>query len=131
MTMSGTDQRVALVTGGSRGIGHRVVTRLAADGFDVAFCFRANREAADLVAKEVAEIGAAVLAEQVDVAEHAEVTRFVRRAERELGPIHAVVSCAGIVRDNPLVLLRDDDWQAVLRSNWTERSTCARRPSSA
>jgi 3-oxoacyl-[acyl-carrier protein] reductase len=115
--MSGTDRRVALVTGGSRGIGHRVVTRLAADGFDVAFCFRANREAADLVAKEAVDLGAAVLAEQVDVAERAEVARFVRRTESELGPIHAVVSCAGIVRDNPLVLMRDEDWSAVLRSN--------------
>ncbi|MEV4319178.1 3-oxoacyl-ACP reductase FabG [Actinocrispum sp. NPDC049592] len=117
MTMPDTGRKVALVTGGSRGIGHRVVTRLAADGYDVAFCFRANREAADIVAKEAAESGAAVLAEQVDVAEQAEVKRFVRQAEKELGPIHAVVSCAGIVSDNPLVMMRDEQWQSVLRSN--------------
>lgn len=115
--MSGTQRRVALVTGGSRGIGHQVVTRLAADGFDVAFCFRSNQDAADVVAKEATAAGANVLAEQVDVAERAEVTRFVRRTENELGPIHAVVSCAGIVRDNPLVLMRDEDWHSVLRSN--------------
>ncbi|GAB3892779.1 3-oxoacyl-[acyl-carrier-protein] reductase [Kibdelosporangium lantanae] len=110
-------RRVALVTGGSRGIGHEVVTRLAADGYDVAFCYRSNKEAADLVAKEAAVTGAAVLAEQVDVAERAEVTRFVRRTEKELGPIHAVVSCAGIVSDNPLALMRDDQWHDVMRSN--------------
>lgn len=110
-------RRVALVTGGSRGIGRHVVTRLAEDGFDVAFCYRSNREAAELVAKEAADKGAAVLAEQVDVAERAEVTKFVRRTENDLGPVHAVVSCAGITRDNPLVLLKDDDWQSVLRSN--------------
>jgi 3-oxoacyl-[acyl-carrier protein] reductase len=117
MTTVDDRRRVALVTGGSRGIGHRVVTRLAEDGYDVAFCFRANREAADQVAKEATAAGAAVLAEQVDVAEHAEVTRFVRRTENELGPIHAVVSCAGIVSDNPLVLMRDEQWHSVLRSN--------------
>jgi len=110
-------RRVALVTGGSRGIGHQVVTRLAADGYDVAFCYRSNKEAADLVAKEAGETGAAVLAEQVDVAERTEVTRFVRRTEKELGPIHAVVSCAGIVSDNPLALMRDDQWHDVMRSN--------------
>jgi 3-oxoacyl-[acyl-carrier protein] reductase len=110
-------RRVALVTGGSRGIGHQVVTRLAADGYDVAFCYRSNKEAADLVAKEAAETGAAVLAEQVDVAERTEVTRFVRRTEKELGPVHAVISCAGIVSDNPLALMRDDQWHDVMRSN--------------
>src|SRR5262249_46193250 len=71
--MPDTDRRVALVTGGSRGIGHRVVTRLAGDGFDVAFCYKSNQDAADLVAKEATAAGAAVLAEQVDVAERAEV----------------------------------------------------------
>jgi 3-oxoacyl-[acyl-carrier protein] reductase len=94
-----------------------VVTRLAADGYDVAFCFKTDREAAGLVAKQAGEAGAAVLAEQVDIAEHAEVSRFVRKTEHELGPIHAVVSCAGIVSDNPLVLMRDEQWSSVMRSN--------------
>lgn len=110
-------RQVALVTGGSRGIGHRVVTRLAQDGFDVAFCYQSNEEAAALVAKEAAEFGAAVHTARVDVADKREVDRFVKAAESELGPLSAAVSCAGIVRDNPLVLLKEDDWQAVLRVN--------------
>ncbi|MEV0677499.1 3-oxoacyl-ACP reductase FabG [Actinosynnema sp. NPDC050436] len=110
-------RRVALVTGGSRGIGHRVVTRLAHDGYDVAFCYQANKDAADVVAKEAEAAGAAVFTAQVDVAEKGEVDRFVKDTEKELGPLHAVVSCAGIVRDNPLVLLKEDDWQRVLRVN--------------
>ncbi|MEU4805221.1 3-oxoacyl-[acyl-carrier-protein] reductase [Actinosynnema sp. NPDC023587] len=110
-------RRVALVTGGSRGIGHRVVTRLAQDGYDVAFCYQANEDAAGVVAKEAAEAGAAVHVARVDVAEKREVDRFVKDAEKELGPLHAVVSCAGIVRDNPLVLLKEEDWQRVLRVN--------------
>jgi 3-oxoacyl-[acyl-carrier protein] reductase len=110
-------RRVALVTGGSRGIGRQVVARLARDGFDVAFCYQANADAAEVAAKEAQQAGAAVFTAQVDVAEKREVDRFVKDAEAELGPLHAVVSCAGIVRDNPLVLLKEDDWQRVLRVN--------------
>jgi len=110
-------RKVALVTGGSRGIGHRVVTRLARDGFDVAFCYQSNDEAANLVAKEAAELGAAVHTARVDVADKRAVDRFVKAAENELGPLSTAISCAGIVRDNPLVLLKEDDWQAVLRVN--------------
>ncbi|SDL37432.1 3-oxoacyl-[acyl-carrier-protein] reductase [Lentzea albidocapillata subsp. violacea] len=112
-----TARRVALVTGGSRGIGRAVVTRLAEDGWDVAFCYRSNDSAAELVAKEAAGSGASVLARQVDVAEYAESKRFVRDTEAELGPIHAVVTCAGIVKDNPLVLMSEKDWNSVLRVN--------------
>lgn len=110
-------RRVALVTGGSRGIGHKVVTRLAEDGYDVAFCYQSNVDAAAVVAKEAEAAGATVFTAQVDVSQRREVEVFVKTAEKELGGLHTVVSCAGIVRDNPLVLLKDDDWQAVLRVN--------------
>ncbi len=108
---------VALVTGGSRGIGRAVVTRLAADGYDVAFCYRSDHAAAEAVAKEAEAAGAAVLTRRVDVARQAEAEAFVRAAEKELGPVHAVVSSAGIVRDNPLILLNEESWQEVLRVN--------------
>jgi len=110
-------RRVALVSGGSRGIGHKVVTRLAEDGHDVAFCYQSNADAAAVVAKEAEAAGATVFTAQVDVSQRREVEAFVKNAEKELGGLHTVVSCAGIVRDNPLVLLKDDDWQAVLRVN--------------
>lgn len=110
-------RRVALVTGGSRGIGQHVVTRLAADGYDVAFCYQSNVDAAAIVSKEAEALGAAVFTAQVDVAQRREVETFLKDAEKALGPVHTVVSCAGIVRDNPLVLLKEDDWQAVLRVN--------------
>ncbi|MEU7582075.1 3-oxoacyl-[acyl-carrier-protein] reductase [Streptomyces sp. NPDC041068] len=115
--MSATEPRVALVTGGSRGIGRHVVTRLAEDGYDVAFCYQSNKEAADAVAEEATAAGARVYAAQVDVAGHRDVRDFVRDSEKALGPLHTVVSCAGIVRDNPLVMLAEADWDAVLRVN--------------
>ncbi|MFJ6379349.1 3-oxoacyl-[acyl-carrier-protein] reductase [Kitasatospora sp. NPDC092039] len=110
-------RRVALVTGGSRGIGRSVVARLAADGYDVAFCYQSREEAAAETAKEAEAAGARVLARRVDVADRAEAEAFVRAAEQELGPLHAVVSSAGIVRDNPLVLLTEQAWQDVMRVN--------------
>jgi 3-oxoacyl-[acyl-carrier protein] reductase len=114
------DERpVAVVSGGSRGIGREVVLRLAADGYDVGFCYREDEEAAATVTREAGKLGAAVLGCRVDVTDRALVDRFVRRCDRELGPIRAVVPCAGIVRDNPLVMLPAEDWDAVLRVNLT------------
>ncbi|KAF4406809.1 MULTISPECIES: 3-oxoacyl-[acyl-carrier-protein] reductase [Streptomyces] len=115
--MSEENRRVALVTGGSRGIGRSVVARLAADGYDVAFCYQRDHEAAEATAKEAEAAGAAVLARRVDVAQQSEVEQFVRAAEKELGPVHAVVSSAGIIRDNPLIMLSEQNWQDVLRVN--------------
>lgn len=115
--MSGSTRPVALVTGGSRGIGRHVVTRLAAAGHDVALCYQSDVDAAAEAAELAAESGAAVLVRQVDVAERAEVDRFVKDTEKELGPVESAVACAGIVKDNPMALLKDEDWSRVLRVN--------------
>jgi 3-oxoacyl-[acyl-carrier protein] reductase len=115
--MSSRQNPVALVTGGSRGIGRAVVDRLARDGFDIAFCYRSDRDAADLVAKEAGRMGVRVRGWQVDVSQRDQVRSFVREAEEEFGPVHAVVTAAGIIRDAPLVLMTDEDWDAVLRVN--------------
>ena len=108
---------VALVTGGSRGIGRAVVLRLARDGYDVAFTYHRRADAAEEVGKEATAAGAAVLQRQVDVQDAAAVTAFVKEAERELGPLAAVVTSAGIVRDQPLVMMAPDDWSEVRGTN--------------
>ena len=106
--------RVALVTSGSRGIGAATVRRLAADGWDISFCHHRDEEAAVAAEKAASELGARVLAVQADITAVTEVASWVRRAEDELGPVEAVVSCAGITRDRPLALLEDADWRAVI-----------------
>ena len=116
-TATGSARRVALVSGGSRGIGAAVVTRLAQDGFDVGFCYRSRGDEADRVAKDARACGAQVLARQVDVADLAGVQAFVKETEDELGPIEAVVTVAGIIRDKPLALMADEHWNDVLRVN--------------
>jgi 3-oxoacyl-[acyl-carrier protein] reductase len=105
--------RVALVSGGSRGIGAATVRRLAADGWDVTFCHHLDERAAVQTEKAASELGARVLAVQADLTVSAQVTAWVRRAEEDLGPVRAVISCAGISRDQPLTMLTDADWRAV------------------
>lgn len=110
---------VALVSGGSRGIGRAVVTRLAADGYDVAFCYRARSDAAETTEREARELGARVLALQVDVSDMTAVRAMVEAAEEGLGPVDTVVTSAGIVRDNPLLMMSDEDWSTVVHVNLT------------
>lgn len=109
----------ALVTGGSRGIGRAVATRLAEDGYDVAFCYSRESEAAELTAKLVEQHGRRAFGSAVDVSDLAAVEEFLRAVKAELGPIGAVVNSAGVVRDNPLVLMPDEDWHTVLDTNLT------------
>jgi 3-oxoacyl-[acyl-carrier protein] reductase len=109
--------RVALVSGGSRGIGAATVRRLAAAGWDISFSHHHDARSAVETEKAASELGGRVLAVQVDMARAAEVTTWVRCAEEDLGPVEAVVSCAGITRDQPLALLQDADWRAVTDTN--------------
>ncbi|WP_331760232.1 3-oxoacyl-[acyl-carrier-protein] reductase (plasmid) [Streptomyces sp. NBC_01471] len=108
---------VALVTGGSRGIGRAVVERLARDGHDVAFCYRSNEAAAKEVTDLATAAGARVHARAADLSEPARAREFVAETEQELGPVRTVVSAAGITRDRPLALMDDEEWHDVLSTN--------------
>ncbi|GGS36172.1 MULTISPECIES: 3-oxoacyl-[acyl-carrier-protein] reductase [Actinokineospora] len=111
--------RVALVTGGSRGIGRACVLKLAADGFDVGFCYRSDADAARELEKHAGELGARVRAVRADVADGASVKAMLTEVADELGPVDTVVTSAGITRDNPLLMMSDDDWHDVVDTNLT------------
>jgi 3-oxoacyl-[acyl-carrier protein] reductase len=108
---------VALISGGSRGIGRAVVLKLAAEGYDVSFCYHSQQEAADSVAKEADALGARTYHQRVDVSVAAEVKDWVTTTERELGPIATAVTSAGITRDKALIMMGDDDWKSVIGTN--------------
>ncbi|SEM10604.1 3-oxoacyl-ACP reductase FabG [Streptacidiphilus jiangxiensis] len=110
-------RRVALVSGGSRGIGRAVVVRLAQDGHDIAFCYHSRAEAAAEAAEEATRAGARVLARKVDVSDPAACQDFVTAAEQELGPVDVAVTAAGITRDKPLVQMDDAMWRDVMATN--------------
>jgi 3-oxoacyl-[acyl-carrier protein] reductase len=114
---SGLAGKVALVTGGSRGIGRAIVERLAGDGVDVVFFFRGNAEAAREVVDAVVAAGGKAEAMQVDVTDATAVTEAVDRVITGRGRVDVLVNNAGIVRDNLLALLDDADIRSVLDTN--------------
>jgi 3-oxoacyl-[acyl-carrier protein] reductase len=114
---SGLAGKVALVTGGGRGIGRAIVERLAGDGVDVVFFYRGNAEAAREVVNAVTSAGGKAEAMQVDIADAAAVAAAVEQVIASRGRIDVLVNNAGIVRDNLLALLSDEDIRTVLDTN--------------
>lgn len=116
MDGKGLEGRVAIVTGGSRGIGRAVAASLAEDGASVVVSGR-DPVRVEVEAKELEALGALVLAVQADVARREDVDRLVDRARERFGRIDILVNNAGITRDALLVRMKDDDWDAVLDVN--------------
>jgi 3-oxoacyl-[acyl-carrier protein] reductase len=116
--MTDAHSKVALVSGGSRGIGRATVLRLARDGFDVAFCHQSSPDAARALEEEAAGLGGGrVVGRQTDVRDADAVRDFVAFTENRLGPIDVAVVSAGIARDNPLLLMKDEEWRGVMEVN--------------
>jgi 3-oxoacyl-[acyl-carrier protein] reductase len=117
---NGVNERpIAMVTGGSRGIGRAVALRLAADGFDIALCSRTASPAAQATIAEVESTGARCFFAECDVADDEASTAFVTQTESEFGPIDALVTSAGVIRDKPLVTMSTTDWTDVIDTNLT------------
>jgi 3-oxoacyl-[acyl-carrier protein] reductase len=109
--------QVALVTGGSRGIGRAIVKAFASEGAKVAFVYRGSREAAEALAREVSGAGGTALAIQGDVTSAADADRSVGQVTKEWGRVDILVNNAGIIKDDLFVRLEPDAWQSVLQTN--------------
>ena len=109
--------KVALVTGASRGIGRATALELAASGAAVVVNYRSGAEAAEAVAQEIVAAGGRASAVQGDVADGAASDRLVKAATDTYGSLDILVNNAGITRDNLLLRMKDDEWDAVLNTN--------------
>jgi 3-oxoacyl-[acyl-carrier protein] reductase len=109
--------RVALVTGGSRGIGAAVSRELGDAGAEVVVNYVSSAEAAEAVCGEIREAGGSARAMAGDISTPAGAAALVDAVESDVGPIAILVCNAGITRDNLIMKLSDDDWRAVVDTN--------------
>jgi 3-oxoacyl-[acyl-carrier protein] reductase len=111
--MSEATARVAIVTGAARGIGAATAARLAADGFAVAVIDLKEDDARGTV-ERIEAAGGRALAVGADVSDSAQVTAAVERIVAELGPPVVLINNAGVIRDNMLFKMTEDDWDTVM-----------------
>jgi len=112
-----SERRVALITGGARGIGHGIGVALAADGWDIGFCYRTSEDDALRTCAAIVDAGGRARAVRVDVSEPAEVERFVAEVEADLGRIDAVVNCAGPYHRAKLLEETPEGWRSMFANN--------------
>ena len=115
--MDNLNGRVALVTGGSRGIGRSIALALAGAGARVAVNYRAEADAAGEVVRTITGAGGEAVALQADVADPAAASGLVQAAQAALGPIDIVVNNAGVIIKSPLDALTAAVWDDTLRIN--------------
>ena len=118
--------RVAVVTGGSRGIGRAICLELARGGAKVTFSYAGNTAAAEETLAQLKQLGAEARAVQGDVADAAAVKTLMDTAVKELGGLDILVNNAGINRDNLSMLLKEEDFDAVIATNLKGAFLCAK-----
>ncbi len=109
--------QVAIVTGGSRGIGRGIVKAFAAEGAKVAFIYKGSQAAADSLVAEVTQAGGIAKAYQCDVANFDEAEKIVEVIEGELGPVNILLNNAGVIRDGLFVGMKLEEWNTVIQTN--------------
>jgi 3-oxoacyl-[acyl-carrier protein] reductase len=111
--------KVAIVTGGTRGIGRAIVLAVCKEGADCAFTYLQNLAAAESLAEEVLRIGRRALPIKVDARNYEGAKTLVESVKKEFGRLDILINNAGITRDKSLMMMKSDDWSDVIDTNLT------------
>ncbi|AST97469.1 3-oxoacyl-ACP reductase [Niallia circulans] len=118
--------KTAVVTGASRGIGKAIALELAAKGANIVVNYAGNRDRAEEVVANIKALGQEAFAYQADVASEREVAAMMKEAIGRFHSIDILVNNAGITRDNLLMRMKEDDWDAVIDTNLKGVFHCAK-----
>jgi len=122
----GFQDQVALVTGGSKGIGRAICLALAGRGAQVVINYGHDEEGARRAEREIQEGGGKAVAVRADMTRKGEVDRMFKEVLDRFGRLDILVNNAAIIRDAPLMLMSDPDWEAVLETNLRGVFYCCR-----
>jgi len=118
--------KVAVVTGSSRGIGRAIALKLASLGAKVVVNYRTNAEAAREVVEAIGALGGQAIAVQADVADADDAKRLIRAAQTTYGGLDILVNNAGTTRDTLLARMSEDDWNLVINTNLKGAFNCTK-----
>lgn len=118
--------KVAIVTGGTRGIGREIVLTLARQGAKVAFNYRLSDSEAKTLLKEVDNFGSEALSYKFDVRDFNSAKEFVDKVREYFGGLDILINNAGIIKDKALMMMEKEDWDEVVDTNLTGYFNLAR-----
>jgi 3-oxoacyl-[acyl-carrier protein] reductase len=124
--MSLLAERVALVTGGSRGIGRAIALDFARQGAKVVVNYNQKADAAQEVVSLITGMGGQAIAVQADVANLEQATALVKAAADAYGQLDILVNNAGLTRDGLIMMMKEDDWDVVLDTNLKSAWNCSK-----
>jgi len=124
MSSQHLSEKVAIVTGASRGIGRAIAIALAAEGAKVVVNYARSEGAAQEVVKAITDQGGEAIAVQGDVSDAEQVQNLIKETRNQYGSIDVLVNNAGITRDTLLLRMKPEDWQAVIDLNLTGVFLC-------
>jgi 3-oxoacyl-[acyl-carrier protein] reductase len=124
--MGSLDNRIALVTGGSRGLGRAIALELAKRGADVMVNYNSNADAANAVVAEIKQAGGKAQALQADVSNFEQAEALVKGTIESLGNLDILVNNAGVARDMLIMMMPEEDWDTVIATNLKSAYNCSK-----
>ncbi|MGD8632616.1 MAG: 3-oxoacyl-[acyl-carrier-protein] reductase, partial [Anaerolineales bacterium] len=122
----GFNDKVAIVTGASRGIGRAIAVELGSLGASVVVNFNRSADAANEVVQEVRDRGGEAVAIQADVSDFDQAKNLIQKGIEHFGELHILVNNAGITRDGLIMTMSEEDWDAVTATNLKSTFNCSK-----